>query len=207
MRCSTNVGLDMGGVDQIATWQKSSRTGQPKWENSWPETARSRCHILGTGWIWNILKWGKPVRLMQEEKKRKEPGRGSSGCLDLPLLSDSISNFLDRANTGANTLKAVELEDEAAAVTFPLPLSFISCAWENTSVSCAPYQRQTQRTIILLMISEPSTLKHRTVKISTSPTKDVPPHTYPHLASQGRPCRFHHCLLQPVGASQIQHPA
>lgn len=88
-----------------------------------------------------MLKWGEPVRLMQVKTKGDVPGRGSPLSLDLLLVSDNISSFLDRVGIGENALKTVELEDEAAAEIFPLPLSFISCAWEGGLISCAQHQR------------------------------------------------------------------
>ena len=59
-------------------------------------------------------------------------GRGSSCSLDLPLPFDaisSISGFLERAGMGKNGLEIAGVwGDAAAAATFPLPLSFMSCA-------------------------------------------------------------------------------
>ena len=98
-------------------------------------------HWVGVGF--GIFWSGQPVRLTQGKTKRNVPGRGSSAALDLPLFSDNISSFLDRAGEGENILKTFVLEDEAVCGTFPLPLSFISRAWEDTSVSCPQYQQQT----------------------------------------------------------------
>ena len=142
------------------------------------------------------------------ETKRNIPGRGSSCPLDSPSFSDSIPSFPERTGMGENAPEAAVFDDEAATSTSPSLRSFITCAWKyisRFSASCLWQRQRTNR--LLVMISELSTLKDEMVKILTPTKKGVPPHTYRRLASQGRPCQFHQCHLQPVGASRIRYPA
>ena len=60
---------------------------------------------------------------------RDLPGRGSCSSLDLPLPSDSISSILEITGIGEDVSISGIAGLEVATVTFPLPLSFMSCAW------------------------------------------------------------------------------
>jgi len=76
--------------------------------------------MLGRGYI---LKWGNTSQDNAVKTERDVPGGGSHCSSDSSLVSGGVSGVLDGAVS-----KSVVLEDEATAATFPLPLSFISCA-------------------------------------------------------------------------------